>query len=154
MAAIVSTDRELKVLTTVAMKGVLEMLAAEFRQRTQCRLSTSYGPGRIVLGRLRAGEIHDVVIATPDVIETLIAEGHIAAGSERVIARSVIGIAVRAGATRPRMENADDFRRALLQARAVAYTNPTTGAASGVHVAKNSRTVRDRPGDQWEGEAG
>jgi molybdate transport system substrate-binding protein len=45
----------------------------------------------------------------------------------------VIGIAVRAGAPRPKIDTADDVRQALLAARSVAYTDPSTGAASGVH---------------------
>jgi molybdate transport system substrate-binding protein len=127
---------ELKILTSVAMKGVLEELAAEFRQATGCGLSMSYGPGGVVLQRVRAGDANDVVIATPEAIEVLIGEGRLLAGSQRLIARSVIGVAVRSGAPKPRIDTVEDFRRALLAARSVAYTNPATGAASGVHLSK------------------
>jgi molybdate transport system substrate-binding protein len=127
---------ELKVLTSVAMKGVLERLAPEFRRETGCGLSMSYGPGGIVLQRVRSGDVNDVVIATPEAVEVLIGEGRIVAGSQRPIARSVIGVAVRSGAPKPKIDTVDDFRRALLEARCVAYTNPATGAASGVHFAR------------------
>ena len=93
---------ELKVLTSVAMKGVLEQLAPEFRQQTGCGLSMSYGPGGVVLHRVRAGDLNDVVIATPEAIEVLIGEGRIVAGSRRTIARSVIGVAVRSGVPKPK----------------------------------------------------
>jgi molybdate transport system substrate-binding protein len=126
---------ELKVLTSVAMKGVLEQLAPELRQETGCALSMSYGPGGVVLRRVRAGDLSDVVIAPPEVVEVLIGEGRIVAGSQRLIARSVIGVAVRSGAPKPKIDTVDEFRRALLQARSVAYTDPATGAASGVHFA-------------------
>ena len=127
---------ELKVLTSVAMKGVLERLAPEFRQQTGCGLAMGYGPGGVVLQRVRAGAVNDVVIASPEAVEALIGEGRIVAGSQRPIARSVIGVAVRSGAPKPRIDTVDDFRRALLAARSVAYTNPATGAASGVHFAR------------------
>jgi molybdate transport system substrate-binding protein len=126
---------ELKVLTSVALKGVLEQLAPELRQKTGCALSMSYGPGGVVLRRVRADDPSDVVIAPPEVVEALIGEGRIAAGSQRLVARSVIGVAVRSGAARPRIDTADEFRQALLRARSVAYTDPATGAASGVHFA-------------------
>ena len=126
---------ELIVLTSVALKGVLEALAPAFRQETGCGLSMRYGPGGVVLQRVRSGDTVDVVVAPPDIVEVLTAEGRIVAGSARTIARSVIGIAVRAGAPRPKIETADDLRRALLAARSVAYTDPATGAASGVHLA-------------------
>jgi molybdate transport system substrate-binding protein len=125
----------LKILTSVAMKGVLEQLAPELRQETGCALSMSYGPGGVVLRRVRAGDLSDVVIAPPEVVEVLIGEGRIVAGSQRLIARSVIGVAVRSGAAKPKIDTVDEFRQALLQARSVAYTDPATGAASGVHFA-------------------
>ena len=126
---------ELTVLTSVAMKGVLEQLAPELRRETGCELSMSFGPGGVVLRRVRAGDRSDVVIAPPEVVEVLIGEGRIVAGSQRLIARSVIGIAVRSGAAKPGIGTADELKRALLRARSVAYTDPATGAASGVHFA-------------------
>jgi molybdate transport system substrate-binding protein len=126
---------ELTVLTSVAMKGVLEQLAPELRQETGCELSMSFGPGGVVLRRVRAGDRSDVVIAPPEVVEVLIGEGRIVAGSQRLIARSVIGVAVRSGAAKPGIGTADELKQALLQARSVAYTDPATGAASGVHFA-------------------
>ena len=126
---------ELKVLTSVALKGVLEQLAPELRRETGCGLSMSYGPGGTVLRRVRADDPSDVVIASPEVVGALIGEGRIVAGSQCLIPRSVIGVAVRSGAARPRIDTADDLRQALLQARSVAYTDPATGAASGVHFA-------------------
>jgi molybdate transport system substrate-binding protein len=126
---------ELTVLTSVALKGVLEALAPAFLQETGYGLAMRYGPGGVVLQRVRSGAGGDVVIAPPEVMETLAGEGRIVAGSARTIAHSVIGIAVRAGAPKPKIETADDLRRALLAAPSVAYTDPATGAASGVHLA-------------------
>jgi molybdate transport system substrate-binding protein len=55
------------------------------------------------------------------------------AGTERDIARSVIGVAVRAGEQQPKIGTPDELRATLLKAKSVAYTDPATGAASGVH---------------------
>lgn len=131
-----ASDPTLKVLTTVALKGVLEELGPEFTRQSGRALAMTYGPGAIVAERLKAGVEADVAVATPAGIEALIADGFVAPGSLAVLARSIVGVAVRAGAPKPKIDTVEDFRRALLAAKTVAYTNPATGAASGVHLAK------------------
>ena len=83
--------------------------------------------------RVGAGTTADVVIITPETMKLLIDEGLAAGGSEHNIAKSVVGVAVRAGARKPAIATADDVRNALIAAKSVAYTDPSTGAASGVH---------------------
>ena len=73
------------------------------------------------------------MVVTPETMKLLIDESLAVTGSERNIASSVIGVAVRAGAPKPKIATADDLRAALLAAKSVAYTDPSTGAASGVH---------------------
>jgi molybdate transport system substrate-binding protein len=123
-----------RVMTSVALKAVFAELAPSFRQQTGCDLVMSFGPAGTLVERLKAGDTGDVVVVTPASMDDLISGGHVVAGSQRNVARSRIGVAVRAGAPRPAIATPEDFKRALLAARAVAYTNPATGAASGVHV--------------------
>jgi molybdate transport system substrate-binding protein len=52
------------------------------------------------------------------------------------IAKVGIGVAVRAGAPKPKIETVDDFKAALLQARRVAYIDPASGGSSGVYLGK------------------
>jgi len=127
---------DLKVFTTVALKGVLEQFGPEFRQSTGFGLAMTFGPAPVVVGRLREGTATDVAIVTPDSWKALVGDGNGIAGTERDIAQSVIGVAVRAGAPRPKIGTAAEFKDALLKARSVAYTDPATGAASGVHFMK------------------
>ena len=47
-----------------------------------------------------------------------------------------MGVAVLKGAPKPDISTPDAFKRALLAAKAVAYTDPASGGASGVHMAK------------------
>jgi molybdate transport system substrate-binding protein len=126
----------LKVFTTVALKGVLEQFSGELRQSTGYGLAMSFGPAPVVVQRVREGAAADVVIVTPDSWRALVRDGHGIEGTGRDIAQSVIGVAIRAGAPRPRIGTAQEFKDALLQAKSVAYTDPSTGAASGVHFMK------------------
>ena len=63
-------------------------------------------------------------------------DGKIAAGSDATLAKSVFAIAVRRGAPKPDISSAEALKSTLLAARAVGYTDPAAGGASGVHFAK------------------
>jgi molybdate transport system substrate-binding protein len=129
----VTGNRNLNLMTSVALKGLLEQFEPEYRKTTGFGFAPVYAPAGVVVRRVRAGEAADLIVVTPDTIQTLIGDKLAFAGSERNVATSVIGIAVRAGAPKPKIATAEDVKQALLAARAVAYTDPSTGAASGVH---------------------
>lgn len=126
----------LDILGTIALKGVLAEHEPAFRSHTGIGFSYVWGPTGTVFRHCRAGETHDVLIAVPAAIDTMIEEGHAVAGSRVDVARSVIGIAVKAGTPHPRIDTVHQVRAALRAARAVAYTDPATQAASGLHVAR------------------
>ena len=132
---------DLKVFTSVALKNVIEGLASEFRQKTGCGLVMTYCPAPVVVRHLRDGASADVLIVTPDTWPVLVRVGRGVAGSERDIARSVVGVAVKAGAAHPKISTAEELRDTLLKARSVAYTDPSTGAASGVHFIKIAESL-------------
>jgi molybdate transport system substrate-binding protein len=71
--------------------------------------------------QIQAGEKFDVLVASPQQIDTLIKEGRIIAQTRTILARSGIGVAVRAGAAKPDIGSVEAFKSALLNARSVAY---------------------------------
>jgi molybdate transport system substrate-binding protein len=123
----------LNVMVSVAFKGLLEQFEPEYRKTTGFGFAPVYAPAGTVVKRARAGEKADVLVITPETMKLMIDEGLGVAGSEHNIATSVVGVAVRAGAPKPKIATAEDVRSVLLAAKAVAYTDPSTGAASGVH---------------------
>jgi molybdate transport system substrate-binding protein len=127
---------DVKVVTTIALKGVLAEYEPEFRKTHGGGFSYVWGPTGTVLARARSGEAHDLYIGTPDVMPDLVKEGHIVAGSTVDLAKSVVGVAVKAGAPKPKIDTVEDVKAALRKAKSVTYTDPATQAASGVHVAK------------------
>ncbi len=103
--------------------------------------------------RVRAGEPIDAVVLAADVIDQLIGEGRIVAGSRVDLARSGVSIAVRAGASRPEIGSEDAVRRAVLAASTVGYSTGPSGAHLarlferwGVADAVKSRIVQAPPG--------
>ncbi len=73
-------SQSLVLLTTVALKGVLERIAPEFAKSTGFTFAPSWGPGGTIVNWMREGRSADVVVVTPDLFEDLVREGHCAAG--------------------------------------------------------------------------
>jgi molybdate transport system substrate-binding protein len=84
--------------------------------------------------RVADGEGPDVAIVAAPALDDLIKQGRVA-GSRVDIAKSGMGVAVRAGAAKPDIATAEAFKRALLGAKAIAASNPAGGGASGTHFA-------------------
>jgi molybdate transport system substrate-binding protein len=122
---------ELRVMTSGTFTAAFLELAPRFEQATGHRLvaaTTSMGVGAdSIPSRLQRREPADVVIVDDDAIGALIAAGAVIAGTRTPLARSGIGMAVRAGAPRPDISSVDALRRALLQARSIAYSASVSG---------------------------
>jgi len=101
-----------------------------------------FGPSGGINKRVSEGETGDVIVSTRGGIEGLARAGKVTAGTSAPVARSQVGVAVLKGATRPDISTPDALRQTLLDAKAVAYSDPAGGGASGIHLAK----VLDRLG--------
>jgi molybdate transport system substrate-binding protein len=123
---------EIKVMTSGAMSAALKELTPAFERASGSTLvivsggSVAGAPDSIP-DRLQRGERADVLIMAGAGIDDLVRAGHAVAGSRVDLARSSIGIAVRAGAPRPDISSTDALRRALLQAASVAYSSSVSG---------------------------
>src|SRR4051794_960699 len=126
---------ELKVLTTPALKAVWHELGPKF-EATGHKLTIVFAPSGAIGKRVAEGETADLLVSTPAGIDGLIKAGKVADGTNTPLASSGMGVAVLKGAPKPDISTAEAFKRALLGAKAVAYTDPASGGASGVHMAK------------------
>jgi molybdate transport system substrate-binding protein len=90
--------------------------------------ATSIGTGAdSIPSRLQRGEPVDVVIVADAVLVNFIKSGLILAESHVPLARSSIGMAVRARAPRPDISSVDALKRTLLQAKSIAYSASVSG---------------------------
>ena len=90
--------------------------------------STSVGSGESsIANRLKRGEVVDIVIVADTLLRQFIAEGLVLEAGATPVARSSIGIAVRAGAPRPDIGTLDALKRTFLQAKCVAYSASVSG---------------------------
>ena len=122
-----------RVFSTLALKGAVSGLAGPYEASGGARIEADFAPTLALLERLRAGETADVVILTREGLDEVVREGRVAAESCVDLARSYVGLAVRAGQPHPDIATEPALRAALLGARAVAYSRL---GASGILFAK------------------
>ena len=130
-----ATAAEIKVLSTVAVKAVMDELVPQFERASGHTVSIEFGTSAILKRQIDAGGRFDVFIVTPpETIDDLSKQGKVAAGSRVDFARTGVGVAVRAGTPKPDIASIDSFKKALLSASSVGYTDPARGGTSGVYV--------------------
>jgi molybdate transport system substrate-binding protein len=103
--------------------------------------------------RVRAGEAFDGVVLAADVIDKLIAEGHLHTGSRVDLVKSGVAVAVRAGTAKPDLGSEAAVRAAVLAAPTLGYSTGPSGVALaalferwGIAEAIRSRIVQAPPG--------
>jgi molybdate transport system substrate-binding protein len=112
---------EIKVLVSNALKSTMEELAPQFEKASEQKLLMTFGAAAEIKTSIEKGSAVDVAILTAEVTDDLIKEGKLTAGGRADIARSGAGVAGRKGAPKPDIGTTDAFKRALLDAKSIAY---------------------------------
>jgi molybdate transport system substrate-binding protein len=122
-----------KVFSSIAVQPAVEALLPTY---SGARPEFVWNTAPALIKRLQAGETADLLILNHAGMEAMQRDGRILAGSEVTLASSPAALAVRAGAPHPDISSGDALKRTLLSARAISYTDPQAGGASGIHFAK------------------
>jgi len=128
--------RQVKVFSTIAVQSALEALVPPFEKAKDCRLDIAWNTAPALVKRLQGGETADVLILNRAGMDAMIRDGRALAGSEATLASSATALAVKAGAARPDISTQEALKRTLLAARAISYSDPAAGGASGIYFAK------------------
>lgn len=115
-------DESIEVWSTNAFQAILRSLAPDFERASARRLSIAYRSSAMIMEAIAQGGRADAVIATRRALDALAEQGIVAARGMRNLASTGVGVAVRAGARKPDIGSADALRRALLEAKSVAYS--------------------------------
>ena len=127
---------EIKVYATIGMGSVLKELQPKFEQASGHKLDITWGLAGALAKRVADGETPDALVAIKGGVDGLVTSGRIAAPSAATLALSGVGVSVRSGAPKPDISTPDKLKEALIAAKAIAYSDPSKGGASGVHFAK------------------
>jgi molybdate transport system substrate-binding protein len=164
-AAILSTGgaaaaADIHVMISAGFYGVYAELGPAFERATGHRLVTTRGPSlgdspEAIPSRLARGETSDVVILDGGSADELARRGFVQAGSKILLARSQVGMVVRAGTAKPDISSVEAFRKVLLAAKSIAHSDSASGiylstilfAKLGVadQVARKTQKVRGPP---------
>ena len=109
------------IFTTRALATVLHEIGPDFERATGHELAVTSDIAIRMVRRIQAGAPFDVLVAAPGHIDELIQQGIIMSETRTDLARSGIGVQVRAGARKPDIATVDSFKQALLDATSIAY---------------------------------
>lgn len=121
----------LVVLSSLALKGVLQKSRPQFEQSLGTRLDLHFDATQAILPRLSAGFRADLLVLTAEAMEALRNNGQVT--QVRKLGSSGVGIAVRAGAPKPDIGSVQALKRALVSAQSVAHSKI---GASGIYFAE------------------
>ncbi|WFU32428.1 substrate-binding domain-containing protein [Bradyrhizobium brasilense] len=127
---------ELKTFATTAVESTLNDLMPKLEAASGSKLVISWATAAMLSKRVQEGEQVDVLILTKPALDGLAKEGKAIVEHDAVFASTGIAVAVRSGATKPDISTPEAFKRTLLEAKSVAFSDPATGGASGVYIAK------------------
>jgi molybdate transport system substrate-binding protein len=118
---------EIKVLSTQAPEQAYRELAPQFEKASGHTVTTIFSGTLDVQKRIAAGEAYDLIIMAGPAIDDFIKSGKIVPGSRVNIARSGVGVAVRAGAPKPDISSTEAVKKTLLAAKSIGYSTGPSG---------------------------
>lgn len=123
---------QIKVITSGGFASPLKAALPEFEKSTGISVTVTLGKSQgddpaAIGAQLRRGVPADVVILSREGLDDLISANRIVAGSGVDLAKTPIGVAVKAGAPKPDISTVEAFKDTLLRAKSITYPSSTTG---------------------------
>ncbi len=118
---------EINVLSAGAVAPGLRKISEQFQGETEQRIHLIFATAPVVLERVNAGAVVDIVIAPAAVLDDLAGSGKIS-GDRRILLGLVgVGVMVRKGAAYPAIATLGELKQALQAASSVVFNRASTG---------------------------
>jgi molybdate transport system substrate-binding protein len=118
---------ELKVLSTQATEEAYRELVPQFEKDTGHKVTTVFTGTLDANKRLAAGETYDLLIMSGPSIDEHIKAGKVVPGSRVDLAKSGVGVGVKAGAPKPDISTTEALKKTLLAAKSIGYSTGPSG---------------------------
>jgi molybdate transport system substrate-binding protein len=118
---------EIKVLSTQAPEQAYRELVPQFEKASGHKVTTIFTGTLDVQKRIAAGETYDIILMAGPAIDDFIKAGKIMPGTRVNIARSGVGVAVKAGAPKPDISSTEAVKKTLLAAKSIGYSTGPSG---------------------------
>jgi molybdate transport system substrate-binding protein len=123
----VAEAAEIKVLSTQATEEAYRELVPQFEKASGHKVTTTFTGTLDANKRLAAGETYDLIIMSGPSIDEHIKGGKVAPGSRVDVAKSGVGVGVKAGAPKPDISTVEALKKTLLAAKSIGYSTGPSG---------------------------
>lgn len=131
----VAASAEIMVFAPGGVRSALLGAAASFERETGNKVNFTFGTGGGIQKQVAGGAPADVTVLPSAGIKDLEQKGLIAQDSRVAVGSVGVGIGIKAGAPRPKIGTAEEFRESLLAAKSITYADPARGGTSGTYFA-------------------
>ena len=143
----------LKILSGGAMRSLMTDLMPLFEKAAGVKATVEFRLTSVLRKEIGNGAAFDIVLLPREELDGLARAGRIAADTIADVTRSLVGLAVRAGAAKPDIATVAGLKQALLGAQSIAYSDGPSGAyiAALLHrlgiaeAMKSKTTLTSRP---------
>jgi len=122
----------LNIFCAGAAQAVVTELAGKFQRDSGNFVAANFGAVGAMKARVVAGEAADVIVLTGALIDELIQQGLVVAGSRVDLGKVGTGVAVRAGTPMPDVSDTRVLRGNLLAANRILFPDPAVATAGKV----------------------
>ena len=131
-ACVGASADELRVASSGGFSAALKLLAPMYEKATGDKIVLIWGPSmgatpQALPNRLDRGETIDAVVMVDEALNDLVQHGRIDGASKKVLARSLIAMAVRSGAPKPDISTVAALKQSMLDARSIAWSDSASG---------------------------
>jgi molybdate transport system substrate-binding protein len=126
---------KIKIMSAGAVQSVVTLIGNEFATANGHELDLNFATVGTLRERLSGGEKTDVAILSESAVAALGKAGMFASGSIKDLGRTRTGVVIRENAPKPDISTVEALKRALLNAKAVSYSDPKGGGSSGTFFA-------------------
>ena len=126
-AAGMASAADLKVLSAGAVEPGLAKVAEQFARETRVKVRVLYATAPQLDRRLANGELADVLIAPPGVMNEQLRRNRVDEENHFVIGRVGVGVVVRLGNPEPDISSLERFKQSVLGADSIVYNQASTG---------------------------
>jgi molybdate transport system substrate-binding protein len=113
---------EIRVIASNGIREVLEAVKGQAEVAVGHPIVAEYGPSKDLKATIESGQAFEVVIVATEVLDEMIADGKVVAGSRIDVARAMIGIGQRGDAPKSDISTTAALRQTVLNAKSIRAT--------------------------------
>jgi molybdate transport system substrate-binding protein len=125
---------DLMVSSAGAVRGLMAQIIDDYSRQTGHKFEFTVGTTGQLRAIIASGWPADLIIVSAPLMAELEKTGNLTPGSRADLGRVGIGVTVRDGTTAPDLSTSEAFKKALVEAKSFAITDPTAGGATAAHL--------------------